>query len=92
MRELEKIAEEVMTPRKVVRRKRREGSKEETGEKIAEASEEAIIGGTSNYGDVSNCSHCNKTLPVGSLQHHLRTAHSQVGIIEGQSVLSLKCC
>ena len=29
MRELERIAEEVMTPRKVVRRKRREGSKEE---------------------------------------------------------------
>ena len=79
MRELEKIAEEVMTPRKLIRRKRREGSNEETGEKIAEASEEAIIEGTSNYGEVSNCPHCNKTLPVGSLQHHLRTAHSQVG-------------
>ena len=85
MRELEKIAEEVMTPRKVVRRTRREGSKEETEEKIAET-EEAIIGGTSNYGDVSNCPHCNKTLPVGSLQHHLRTAHSQVNYIERQSV------
>ena len=85
MRELEKIAEEVMTPRKLTRRKRREGSNEETGEKIAEASEQAIIEGTGNYSDVSNCPHCNKTLPVGSLQHHLRTAHSQVGWLKGES-------
>ena len=86
MRELEKIAEEVMTPsRKVVRRKRREGSKEERGERVAEeASEEAIVEGAYNPSTVSNCPHCNKTLPVASLQHHLRTAHSQVGYIDSE--------
>jgi len=87
MRELEKIAEEVMTPnsRKVVRRKRREGSKEDTGERVAEeASEEAIVEAACNPSGVSNCPHCNKTLPVASLQHHLRTAHSQEANVKGR--------
>ena len=87
MRELEKIAEEMMTPRQAGRRKRGEESskKEEKGENIGEASDQAIFEAGTCIGDVSNCPHCNKTFPVGSLQHHLRTAHSQVGWLEGQS-------
>ena len=82
MRELEKIAEEVMTPRQVGRRKREEVSK---GEKVAAEEESIVEGVCSSNSDVSDCPHCNKTLPVGSLQHHLRTAHSQVSYIERQS-------
>ena len=87
MRELEKIAEEVMTPRQVGRKKRGEASKGEAskGEKVAEEEEAIVEGACSSNSDVSNCPHCNKTLPVGSLQHHLRTAHSQVFYIERQS-------
>ena len=85
MRELEKIAEEVMTPRQTGRRKREEASKEE---KVGE--EENVERSDCSNSDVSNCPHCNKTLPVGSLQHHLRTAHSQVR--ESQSFFSLKLC
>merc|ERR1719430_1667178 len=61
-----------MTPRQTGRRKREEASKEE---KVAE--EENVERSDCSNSDVSNCPHCNKTLPVGSLQHHLRTAHSQ---------------
>ena len=82
MRELEKIAEEVMTPRQVGRRKREEASK---GEKVAAEEESIVEGVCSSNSDVSDCPHCNKTLPVGSLQHHLRTAHSQVCYIERQT-------
>ena len=78
IRELEKIAEDMMTP-KHFRKRKREKPPDELKENNME-DEEGDIEKVAND-DVTECPHCKKILPKGSLQHHLRTTHSQVSYL-----------
>ena len=83
MRELEKIAEDMMAPKHFGKRKR-EKPPDELKENNME-DEENDIEKVAND-DVTECPHCKKILPKGSLQHHLRATHSQVSKLHLQLI------